>query len=517
MVGDGQPAVVHAIAHLINAVLGNVGQTLTFIEPAIHQAGTREPRPRRARRGPRREDRRDAFDPRWQSGVHRASRSRSRAPTRLAKESVYLGLYENETARHSTWFVPQAHYLEAWGDARAYDGTVVNRAAADRAALSRGAPIDEVLAVVAGDRALRRATISCAIAGARNRSGDFEAFWESALHAGVIEGTARAPIAVMVDWDVVCARAAAMTPAAAGIEISFPAGPRACGTDASPTTRGSSSFPIPITKLTWENALLVSPATAAKLGISTEDVVELKLRGRSVVAPVFVAPGQADDTVSLSLGFGRGGAEALASDLGVNAYVLRSDASAALRRWSGDRTTCGQAPPRHHASSTGRWRDATSSDARRSTNTGRTQVRKAPPRADGVALQAAARRRGSSGGCRSISTPAPAAARASSPARPRTTSPIVGPEQRAEAAARCTGCASIATSTARAEDPRCRAQPMLCQHCEKAPCEYVCPVNATVHSPDGLNEMVYNRCVGTRFCSQQLPVQGPALQLVRLP
>ncbi|MEO8554381.1 MAG: oxidoreductase, partial [Kofleriaceae bacterium] len=341
VVGDGQPAVVHALAHLINDALGNVGATVTFTEPVIYLAGTES----------------HGLEPlvaALDAGIVAALVILDGNPVYtapvdlelerrfgLAKERVYLGLYENETARRSTWFVPRAHYLEAWGDARAYDGTtsIVQPLIEP---LFAGRTIDEVLAAIAGGAGAAYPAGHELVRDhwRAHATGDFEAFWERALHDGVIEGTAQPPVAVTASWAGASGALAAMTPPAAGMEISFPSDPRV--RDGAFTNNAwLLELPDPITKLTWENALLMSPRTAIMLGVTTEDVVEVKLRGRSVVAPVFVAPGHAEDTVSLSLGYGRTGAEALASGLGVNAYGLatarasRFDAGVTIERRPG--------------------------------------------------------------------------------------------------------------------------------------------------------------------------------------
>jgi MoCo/4Fe-4S cofactor protein with predicted Tat translocation signal len=496
VVGDAQPAVVHALAHLINDALGNVGTTVTFTEPVIHLAGTES----------------HGLDPlvaALDAGTVTTLVILDGNPVYtapidlelerrvgLAKERVYLGLYENETARRSTWFVPRAHYLESWGDARAYDGTtsIVQPLIEP---LFAGRTVDEVLAVIAG--AAQPAGHELVRDHWRAQAtGDFEAFWERALHDGVIQGTAQPSVAVTASWAGASAALAAMTPPAAGMEISFPSDPRV--RDGAFTNNAwLLELPDPITKLTWENALLMSPRTAIALGVTTEDVVDVKLRGRSVVAPVFVAPGHAEDTVSLSLGYGRSGAEALASGLGVNAYRLRT--ARASRFDTG--VVIERRPGKHPLASTQEhW-----------SMEGRDLIRRASLAAYKKDPQFAKR-----------------------PNTPTTSLyklPLAGKQQWGMSIDlnACTGCSACVIACqaennspivgkegvlmhremhwlridryfeGSADEPSMSVQPMLCQHCEKAPCEYVCPVNATVHSPDGLNEQVYNRCVGTRFCS----------------
>jgi molybdopterin-containing oxidoreductase family iron-sulfur binding subunit len=502
VVGDGQPAAVHAIAHAMNAMLGNLGSTVTFTEPVIYQAGT-------ASHGLGALV--AALDSRAvETLLILGGNPAYTAPVdvelgrriRLAKESVYLGLYENETAHHATWFLPQAHFLESWADARAYDGTasVVQPLIEP---LFAGRTLDEVLVVVTAGAEPTRIAHPTAHELVRDHwsahaRGDFEAFWESALHAGVIEGSTRPPVAVETTWSAVARALAAVAPAAPGLEISFPSDPRV--REGSLTNNAwLLELPDPITKLTWENALLISPRTAMEHGLATEDLVEVKLAGRIVVVPVLVAPGHADDTVSLSLGYGRGGAEALAKDLGVNANALRS--AGAPRFALG--VSIERRPGKHRLASTQEhW-----------SMEGRDLVRSAP--------------------LDTYQKEPSFAKRPNAPTASLYKLPLVGKQQWAMSIDlnACTGCSACVIACQAennspvvgkegvlmhremhwmridryfegpVDDPSMSVQPMLCQHCEKAPCEYVCPVNATVHSPDGLNEQVYNRCVGTRFCS----------------
>ncbi len=499
VVGDGQPAVVHAIGHLINDALENIGRTVTFTEPVIYRAGA-ESHGLDSLVAALEANTVDTLlilggNPVYTAPVDLELERR----LGLAKRSVYVGFYENETARHCAWFVPQAHYLEAWGDARAYDGTtsIVQPLIEP---LFAGRTTDEVLAAIAtpAETAPPRGYELVRAHWRAHASGDFEAFWERSLHAGVIEGTSQPPVEVNASWVSVARALAVMTPAAEGIEISFPSDPRV--RDGSLTNNAwLLELPDPITKLTWENALLVSPGTASELGVATEDIVEVRLRGHSVIAPVFVAPGHADDTVSLSLGYGRSGAEALAKDLGVNAYALRT--ARAARFDVG--VTIERRPGKHPLASTQEHWSMAGRDLVRGAllETYKKDPKFAKrPNAPTTSLYklplAAAQQWGMSidlnvcTGCSACVIACQA----------ENNSPIVGKEgvlmHREMHWMRIDRYFEGSI-----EAPSMAVQPMLCQHCEKAPCEYVCPVNATVHSPDGLNEQVYNRCVGTRFCS----------------
>ena len=256
-----------------------------------------------------------------------------------------------------------------------------------------------------------------------------------------------------------------------------------------------------MTKLTWDNAALLGTATASGLGVDDGDVVALSVRGGRCERPGARRPGHGGRRRRARLGYGRRPRTRL-GDVGFNAYASATRA----RLWFDD--VARRKDRRRPSRSPSPRSTVHGGPAHRALRRTLAEYRRDPdfakPLESADTLYELTPDGPHQWGMSSTSTRARAAARASSPARPRTTSPSSA-RRASPRAARCTGCASIATSSATARRPAVVLEPMLCQHCEKAPCEYVCPVNATVHSPDGLNEMVYNRCVGTRFCSNNCP------------
>jgi Fe-S-cluster-containing dehydrogenase component len=324
------------------------------------------------------------------------------------------------------------------------------------------------------------------------------------LHDGLIAGTALAPRPV----DGLRLGPADVEPPApppAGLELIFRPDPAVW--DGRFANNGwLQELPRPLTKLTWDNAALVSPATAERLGLATEDLVELRYQGRAVRAPVWIMPGHVDDAVTVSLGYGRWRAGQLGTNAGYNAYALRtSDAP-----WFGPGLEVVKAGERYPL--------ATTQEHFRME--GRNLVR-----AGGLTEY--------------LAHPGFVHAMGHEPAPDQTLYPLVEYPEYAWGMAidlnACIGCSACVvacqaennvpivgkTEVARGREmhwlridryykggldrPETHYQPVLCMHCEKAPCEVVCPVAATVHSHEGLNEMVYNRCVGTRYCSNNCP------------
>jgi Fe-S-cluster-containing dehydrogenase component len=500
VVGDAQPAPVHALVHLINAALANFGRTLKLTESPIHRAGQPS----------------HGLEPlllaldakRVDTLLILGGNPVYAAPADLelgrrlasARERVYLGLYENETARACNWFIPAAHPLEGWADVRASDGTV-SLAQPLIEPLYAGRTRDELIALLLGiprpkAQALLREYWQKQWTG--ESPDDFKARWDAALRTGVVEGSTLPELPAMPDWEAVLRAAAALPKPADGLEIGFPSDSRV--RDGAFTNNAwLLELPDPITKLTWENALWIGKKTAAELALSSEDVVEVTLRGRSLEVPVFVVPGQADGSVSLALGYGREGEETLARGLGVNANLLRSaraprfEAGVSLRKTGRKHTL---ATTQTHWALEGREivRHASLDEYRRNSGFAR---RPAEPTATLYKLPLLGEQQWGMSIDLSACTGCSACVIA---CQAENNTPIVG-KQGVLMNREMHWIRIDRYFEGTEDDPRMLVQPMLCQHCEKAPCEYVCPVNATVHSPDGLNEQAYNRCVGTRFCS----------------
>ena len=508
--GPRQSADVHAMAHALNAAAGNVGTTVRYIESPILHAG---------------EEGRDlatlaaeinggAVD----TLVILDGNPAYAAPVDLkiadaihsVRNSLYLGTYDDETARESTWFVPAAHYLESWADARAYDGTA-SLVQPLISPLYDGRTVAQLLALLAGDSTssahdLLRQSWNTSYSSA----GSLDTQWNEALTRGTIAGTSATLSTPAVRWSAVTAAHARLTAPAARdvVAIDFVQSPAVY--DGRFADNGwLQELPDPTTKLTWDNAALVGAALGTRLGVQRGDEVSITLHGRTIKTPVIVVPGHANDAITLAMGYGRSGAEATARGVGSNANAIRTwsapytDGEVTITRTGAHRDL---AITQEHWSLHGRGEDILGT---------------------GVAAAAS----------HETSLP-PTKRRPLTLYEPEAPSPDgFGGDQWAMVIDlnTCTGCGACVVACEAenntpvvgrdgvlksremqwmridryvegdVEEPEVSVQPMLCQQCEKAPCEYVCPVDATVHSDDGLNEMVYNRCVGTRFCSNNCP------------
>ncbi|ADE15680.1 molybdopterin oxidoreductase, iron-sulfur binding subunit [Nitrosococcus halophilus Nc 4] len=500
--GERQPPFVHGLAHAMNHVLGNVGKTLTYTAPVVfnplHQ--NKSLRHLRAKMAAGEVD----------TLIMLGGNPVFSAPADLAFSeqlskvdlSVYLGLYEDETAAQSDWHIPEAHYLESWSDARAYEGTV-SLLQPLIAPLYQGKSSHELIAVLLGEDGRSSYEILREYWQKQWSKSDFENAWSRALQAGVIEGTALLSKRVKLRSDFIdsLSKARPEVKNASGIEIIFMPDPTIW--DGQFSNNGwLQELPKPITKLTWDNAALISPRTAERLGLANEEIVELRYQGRQVQAPIWIVPGHADEAVTVTLGYGREQAGQVGTGTGFNAYVLRT----ADAPWFGlglEVVKTGKRHPlattQHHHSMEGRdiVRIATLSEFQENPNFAHQELPSESlyPRFEysgyawGMAID-----QNACIGCNACVVACQA----------ENNIPVVGKEQ-VSLGREMHWLRIDRYYSGSLENPRTYFQPVPCMHCENAPCELVCPTAATVHDSEGLNLQVYNRCIGTRFCSNNCP------------
>ncbi|HZT60784.1 MAG TPA: 4Fe-4S dicluster domain-containing protein, partial [Pyrinomonadaceae bacterium] len=362
---------------------------------------------------------------------------------------------------------------------------------------------------------------------ATNSSDDFEQRWRRALHDGLIEDTSSTTktVTLRTNWAATAqGQDSGTSPSTRNptpgtpLEIIFRPDP--CVHDGQFANNAwLQELPKPLTKLTWGNAALVSPATARRLGLEVAladtggehgalvaEVVELKYRGRTLEAPVFVVPGHADDSVTVHLGHGRARAGHVGEGVGFNAYALRtSDAPCfgvgleMIRAHRNYKLACTQA--HHRMEGRDLVRSSTLDEYRSNPEFAK---READDPVKAISLYPGWKSEGYAWGM-AIDTSTCTGCNACVVAcQAENNIPVVGREEVLRA--REMHWLRIDRYYEGDEsNPETLNQPVPCMHCENAPCEVVCPVEATSHSDEGLNEMTYNRCVGTRYCSNNCP------------
>jgi MoCo/4Fe-4S cofactor protein with predicted Tat translocation signal len=456
---------------------------------------------------------------------------------------VHHGLYEDETSEYCHWHLPAAHELESWSDARAHDGTVsILQPLIDP--LYGGKSAHEVLAALSNQPDatgydLVRQFWSNRLSGspaAPAVSSAFESAWRWILNAGLIADTAAPPVTAAVDGGAV-QQAAGEILAAAGRaqpgQLTLLLRPDPTIWDGRFASNAwLQELPKPITKLTWDNALIVGPKTAERLRLDIYETVEITAAGpagkRTAEAAVWILPGVAEDTAVLTLGYGRRRA-GKATGQGFNAYALRASNALWAAPGVGIRSLGGEyllaCTQNHHALHDVQEDDLASAEAARRhvIRTGTREelrrdpqfvqkAREVPPRDE--TLYPNHKYEGHAWGMAidlSVCTGCSACVVA---CQAENNIPVVGKEQVLKHRAmhwlridRYFG--------GEIDAPSLHNQPVPCMHCENAPCEVVCPVAATVHSDEGLNDMVYNRCVGTRYCSNNCPYKVRRFNFLR--
>jgi molybdopterin-containing oxidoreductase family iron-sulfur binding subunit len=419
------------------------------------------------------------------------------------KTRIHLGLYEDETSELCQWHIPGLHFLEMWGDLRAYDGTV-SIIQPLIAPLYDGKSPYELLAAVLGQTGVSNLDLVRGYWQEQNPGGDFEAMWRTALHNGFMEDTALPTRSVSLQADFGAAPDAGD---GQSLELIFRPDPSLW--DGRFANNGwLQELPKPMTKITWDNAAMVSPATAERLGLSNEQVVELRYRERSVRAPVWITPGQADNSVTVHLGFGRTRAGQVGNDVGFNAYALRTSEAPWFDTGLEISPTGDHYPlavTQSHFMMEGRELVQSASLAEYQAQPDFAQAHEGEgEEAEHISLYPEYEYDGNAWGMTIDLTTCIGCNACTIACQAENNIPVVGKDQ----VSRGREMHWIRVDTyfeGELDNPAAHFQPVPCMHCEKAPCELVCPVAATVHDAEGLNNMVYNRCVGTRYCSNNCP------------
>jgi MoCo/4Fe-4S cofactor protein with predicted Tat translocation signal len=507
--GDHQSPALHAYAHLINAKLGNVGNTVFYTDPVdanpINQTESLRDLVADMRAGkvdllvimggnP-------CYDAPADLGFSDALKSSNIALR------VYHGLYQNETSEYCHWQVNEAHALESWSDARAYDGTV-SIVQPLIAPLYAGKSAHELVSALSGVSDATGYDLVRAFWQKQHSGADFEQFWRKSLHDGWIEGTTYAPKSFALKNPSLPPQSAAADPKS--LEINFRRDPSIY--DGQFANNGwLQELPKPMSKLTWDNAVLVGPKMAEREGLKTEDMVTLELNGRKVTAPVWIQAGHPDYSVSVYLGYGRMRAGKVGTGAGFDVYPLRT--TSAMWIGTGARLTKSGATYKLASTQGYQTMDTPNGESRplvRETSLGKYHEdpkfaqEEQPPReltlypnvdyskqdyAWGMAIDL-----NSCVGCNNCMLAC----------QSENNIAVVGKVQVVKGR-HMHWLRVDAYYQGDRDNPKAYFQPVPCMQCENAPCEVVCPVGATLHSTEGLNDMVYNRCVGTRYCSNNCP------------
>jgi MoCo/4Fe-4S cofactor protein with predicted Tat translocation signal len=529
-VGPQQPEAVHALAHIMNAALGNTGRTITY---------TNELDPGRPSHIDSIRDLAAAIgggqvktllilggNPVYTAPVDLEFEALlAKVPT-----SIHLSLYRDETTQACTRHLPRAHYLESWDDTRAWDGTVsIVQPLIDP--LYGGKTPSELLAILLGQstvaaldlvrRTWQEAASTASAADHASVTGaDFESFWRASLEQGIVPGTAFPEIRPVVRTDELVSALSTLDPPSLdfgphNLEIVFC--PDLSVHDGRFANNGwLQETPDALTKLTWDNAVLLSPATAGALGVRADDVVTLRYRSREIKMAVYVMPGQAPFSAAVALGYGRTHAGRVGTGPGFNVYRLRTsdaphhDGGLTLSR-TGEIYNLACTQEHHTLDAIGRKgmaervpiliREGTVEEYKANPGFAREEDQSHPPLVSlwreheynghrwGMAIDLNA-----CTGCNACVVACVA----------ENNVPIVG-KRRVAQGREMQWIRVDRYFVGDPDAPEVAYQPMACAHCENAPCEQVCPVGATVHDGEGLNVMVYNRCIGTRYCSNNCP------------
>jgi len=500
LAGEWQAPSVQALAHAMNDVLGNAGTTVDAYDPIEMEPIDQGPSLRQLTA--------DMEVGEVRALVILGGNPAYTAPGDLAfgealskvPFSAHLGLHEDETSQRCGWHIPEAHFLESWTDTSTYDGTasIVQPLIAP---LYEGRTPHEIVAALAGLVGKSSHDIVRGFWKRESFTDDFEALWAKSLHDGWLQETAFEPRPVSLSSSLGGALAPPAAPAGKdSVEVVLRPDP-VIGDGRFANNGWLQELPRPITTLTWDNAACISPATARRMGIDTEDLVRVTSDQGAVEIAALIVPGHADDCLTLHLGYGRSSAGKVGSRVGRDVFGLVSSTGAGacfaeLQRTGGHYPL---ARTQLHHDIEGRDIVRTESIADLSSHVGTHHEDHEPS-----LVAASDPHEGYAWGMVIDQSTCMGCNACVVACQSENSIPIVGKDEvrrgRAMHWIRVDSYFEGEESS-----PRILHQPVPCMHCENAPCEVVCPVAATVHSAEGLNDMVYNRCVGTRYCEANCP------------
>ena len=508
IVGDHQPPAVHALAHTLNQMLGNVRKTVFYTDPVDANPVNRN----ESLHSLVEDMRAGKVDLLLILGGNPAYDAPAELELASALKSnavglkVFLGSHRNETAELCQWHVPEAHYLESWSDARAYDGTVsIIQPLIEP--LYGGKSAHELITILAGQSGVTGHDLVQSYWQKQHAGADFDAFWRKSLHDGWIAGTSYVPRTPALKTS---GFPASQSASGANYELNFRRDPSIY--DGRFSNNGwLQELPKPLTKLTWDNPIMIGPAMAERLKLNFKDVAELEFNGKKVKGAVWIQAGHPDNSITVFLGYGRTRAGRVGTGTGFDVYPLRTSqtpwfADGAQLRPTGDTyqlaSTQGyQTMETPNGSERPLVQERSLEEYKKEPNFAKEGE---PPQeltlykpfdysketyAWGMAIDLNA-----CVGCNNCIVAC----------QSENNIAVVGKEQTLKG--RYMHWLRVdAYYNGPRENPKGFFQPVPCMQCENAPCELVCPVQATVHSSEGLNDMVYNRCVGTRYCSNNCP------------
>ena len=514
--GMQQPPVVHALAHAINERLGNIGTTVRYIEPAVANPESQLESLANLIEAMRSGEVEMLLilggNPVFNSPADfEFADALQGVPFRIHLSGEY-----NETTQLCDWHIPELHFLESWSDARAFDGTVAIVQPLI-APLYIGTTAHQLISTLIGRPQLTSYDIVKAYWRSQYDAGDFEEYWQTSLHNGVLEGTAFVPVTDVALQTEQLQRAFAEPSAAVAdsdaVELVFEPDP-SIWDGRFANNSWLQELPKPLTKLTWDNAALMSIDLAQKLGVRTQDMVEIQLGRRSLRMPVLMVPGLPRNSITLHFGHGRRVVGAVGKGTGFNVYTLRTSEEPWIASRGSVRPVGGTYPlamtQQHHLMG-----DPSIDVGERPIVIHGTldtylehpeepAFMHAAHKGEHPSLYPEYEYDGYKWGMSIDQTACIGCNACVIACQAENNVPVVGKVE-VERAREMHWLRIDTYFDGGPDEPEAYHQPVPCMHCEKAPCEVVCPVSATVHSDEGLNDMVYNRCVGTRYCSNNCP------------